>query len=179
MTYNFYDRRHGLCPSGLRRDERTQRPNSGFTLIELLVVMLMVGMLSSIALPTLFSQVNKAKETEAQLSLNALKKNQYIFYLVNGNFTSDLGALTFPHAETKHYQYGIEDLSNYSALNGRLHLALSKQKAMRSYASVVYFEGDQLTECSLFAMDVSLEDSAIEILRFIFEAVANYRQYCP
>ena len=53
--------------------------NKGFTLIELLVVVLIIGILASIALPQYYRAVNRAKFAEADVIIDAFKKNAAIY----------------------------------------------------------------------------------------------------
>lgn len=147
----------------------------GFTIIETLVVITIMGILSAISLPFFMGQVNRAKETEAQIAVDFLKKNQYIFYLENNGFSDNLQELNFHETETENYVYLAQAHRN---LDGIVHIAMSKRKEMNSYASVVYLEGSQLEECNFFSMDISFEDSMFEIMRLVLRAVRDHEQYC-
>ena len=56
----------------------------GFTLIELLVVVLIIGILSSVALPQYQKAVGKARVAEAKVGLNALAKAGRLYFLETG-----------------------------------------------------------------------------------------------
>ena len=148
---------------------------SGFTIIETLITVVMIGLLSSLALPSFMSQVNRAKESEAKVNLSALKRSQYIFYLENAQFTNEIAQLTFPNPETEYYSYFVQ---GYPQLNGMVHLAFSKTKGMKSYGSVLHLRDGQLEECGLFPLNISQEHGDLEIAEFLFDAIKNYEQYC-
>merc|ERR1712185_736353 len=52
----------------------------GFTLVELMIVIVIVGILSSVALPNFLSQQDKARATEAKQGISAILKSAYSEY---------------------------------------------------------------------------------------------------
>ena len=61
----------------------------GFTLIELLVVVLIIGILSSIALPQYTKAVEKARATEAMSWLSDYVTAQNVYHMAQGSFSKD------------------------------------------------------------------------------------------
>lgn len=53
---------------------RTMNNRSGFTLLEILVVIIIVGVLASVAMPTLFRNVERSRSTEALNTLGVMKR---------------------------------------------------------------------------------------------------------
>ena len=79
------------------------KKNAGFTLIELLVVVLIIGILSSIALPQYQRAVNKARGTEALVAGKALSDAQNIYFLANTQYTSDETNLDVQYPTLKYF----------------------------------------------------------------------------
>ncbi|NJK41558.1 MAG: prepilin-type N-terminal cleavage/methylation domain-containing protein [Acaryochloridaceae cyanobacterium SU_2_1] len=67
--------------------------NKGFTLIELLVVVIIIGILAAVALPSMLSQANKAREAGAQSQLGAINRAQQSYRLENTSFATTSAAL--------------------------------------------------------------------------------------
>lgn len=63
---------------------------SGFTLIELLMVTIIVGILSSLAILTVFGQVQKAQEVEAVTSIRDMNRRQQEAYQERNDFAKSL-----------------------------------------------------------------------------------------
>ncbi len=66
----------------------------GFTLIELLVVVLIIGILSSIALPQYKRAVKKSRMAELQVAADAIAKKMTLYYMENGNYDGDFFGAT-------------------------------------------------------------------------------------
>ena len=64
----------------------------GITLLELLVVLAMVGIVTSLALPSFQRQVARTYRTEAMTALLALQNAEETFYLRHGMYTADVAA---------------------------------------------------------------------------------------
>merc|ERR1712216_1007907 len=58
----------------LNRKKGRNLIEKGFTLVELMIVIVIVGILSSVALPNFLSQTSKAKGVEAKSQMSAITK---------------------------------------------------------------------------------------------------------
>jgi len=67
----------------LNRKKSKNVLQKGFTLVELMIVIVIVGVLSSVALPNFLSQTEKAKATEAKTAGSAAVKTMTAQYLEN------------------------------------------------------------------------------------------------
>ncbi len=92
----------------------------GFTLIELLVVVLIIGILSSVALPQYTKAVRKARIAEARVILRALANagDLYILESGNSNWTSWEELSIEVPTESRNWEFEGEEC--VSGINGKL-----------------------------------------------------------
>jgi type IV pilus assembly protein PilA len=88
--------------------------HQGFTLIELLVVIIIIGILSSIALPGFLNQAGRARGSEATSGLGSLHRGLQAFRFQSGAFTDDLSRLDVKLSQ-KFYAYDITLLDSNNA----------------------------------------------------------------
>jgi type IV pilus assembly protein PilE len=81
-----------------------KRGAHGFSLVELMIVIAIVGILSSLALPSYRDYVTRARLTEAFTALGAAQASAEQFWSNEHTFAGFDGALSFP-ANTSNFSY--------------------------------------------------------------------------
>jgi type IV pilus assembly protein PilA len=132
-------------------NRKNNKKDAGFTLIELLVVVIIIGVLAAIALPSLLSQVSKARQTEGKNNIGAVNRAQQSYYLENANkFAATLADLAIGIKDkTENYEYDIDPSADFQ---WSLNKASSKAIKIKSYAGITYTikQGtESLTQASL------------------------------
>ncbi len=81
----------------------------GFTLMELLVVVLIIGILSSVALPRYQLAVRKTKASAALAFSEKLSDAQSLYFLANGAYPPDMESLDITVPVVKPYMFMLGD----------------------------------------------------------------------
>lgn len=109
------------------------RRRRGFSLIEVMVVVAIIGVIASIALPSLQSYVWRARRNEAFLNLNGIYKSQKTYLVENGRYGSTFEEIGFEISgatmvdpttiQSRFYTYTLQPIAvdgvpnaNYSAV---------------------------------------------------------------
>lgn len=128
----------------LYRNLLIKTTDKGFTLIELLVVIIILGVLSAVALPSLLNQVGKAREVEAKETLSSLGASQQAYFFEQGNFADQLEKLDLV-INGREYNYPQPSINSSSGATQVIHEAdainpINENK--RDYAmGVIYDSG--------------------------------------
>ena len=72
----------------------SRKEEEGFTLVELIVVVMIIGILSSIAIPSFMSAGDKAKQQEASTLISSYIKAAQSFYIENSSRVQNAGDLS-------------------------------------------------------------------------------------
>lgn len=151
------------------------KSDRGFTLLELTVVLVIGGILSAIALPTLMSQASKAKQAEAKTYVGSLNHGQQAYFLEHSAFTDDLAALGIGlRTKGTNYRYSIvvEDEGASLAADGSgadlaaVHYAEALGPGLKPYvgmaAVVATSVGDKVIETMICEANQPTEGKAAQ-----------------
>ncbi|MBO1346254.1 MAG: type IV pilin-like G/H family protein [Hormoscilla sp. GUM202] len=130
-----------------------KKQDKGFTLIELLVVIIIIGILSSIALPSFLGQANKAKQSEAKAYVGSMNRAQQAYYLEKGELSDNLDILGLSiQTKTANYTYGITDGGTGSSAVTNWGTAIDKNAVLKSYVGGVNRGGSTVAVATTFTV---------------------------
>ena len=111
----------------------------GFTLIELLVAIIIVGVLTTVALPSFLSQVGKARGSEAKSNLGSINRAQQSYRFDNATFAPDLSTLNTSGMQVSgnYYQYSVTGSAGIATAQANPY-----SNDLRAYASGVAQSSD-------------------------------------
>ncbi|NEQ29761.1 MAG: prepilin-type N-terminal cleavage/methylation domain-containing protein [Leptolyngbya sp. SIO4C5] len=116
----------------------------GFTLIELLVVIIVLGILSAIALPTLLNQAQRAKQADAQSKVGAILRGQQAYYMEHSQFANRLEDLGIGISPSASYHYDSDHFKAHQTLSGqRVDGARARalpQNNLKGYTGKIWIE---------------------------------------
>lgn len=124
-----------LCQTFLAKNTE-----QGFTLIELLVVIIITGILTAVALPSLLNQIGKAREIEAKEALSSIGLAQQAYFFEKRQFATSLSELKIT-VTGEYYNYLPPVVT--SAPSKVIHVAdaiNATNQNTRDYAIGVYFQ---------------------------------------
>ncbi len=141
--------------------------NQGFTLIELLVVVVIVGVLSAIALPSLTAQIGKAREAEAKTNLGVIARAQQAYHYENQAFYNGLNMENFIEVNLTG-QYYTYTADNTASQVKAIHTAYANDPQIsnaRDYSTGIYYDSGifSKTICVAFSVDNDGTSSSVVV----------------
>ena len=89
----------------------TKQNKKGFTLIEVLVVVLIIGILTSIALPQYTKSVEKSRAMKAVSALKDILTAQQAYYTTYGKYAEDLSELDVDVPIPDGFEIAVQSIS--------------------------------------------------------------------
>ena len=85
------------------------KKQNGFTLVELMVVLVIIGILSSMAIPKFMGLANKTKATECKVVLTQIHTLQSIYHMENTSYAKSNTTVGFkPPVGKSNYEYTVQ-----------------------------------------------------------------------
>ena len=72
---------------------RMKRLRRGFSLLEVMIVVVIIGILATLAYPSLEGYLQRSKQTEAKVGLSAVYTAQKIYFAINQTYADSLSNL--------------------------------------------------------------------------------------
>jgi type IV pilus assembly protein PilA len=91
------------------KDVRGLKNESGFSLVELMVVVAIIGILASLAIPSVGKYMAKARQSEAKTQLSSMYTAEKAFYAEYTGYHSMFGAIGYSPEGKLRYMVGMGD----------------------------------------------------------------------
>ncbi|HUK55788.1 MAG TPA: prepilin-type N-terminal cleavage/methylation domain-containing protein [Nitrospiria bacterium] len=89
------------APRGRRKNQ------GGFTLLEVMAVGVIIGILAGVAIPTYLSYLKRARQVEAPVALNEVKRLEAMYFAFNGGYGT-LNVIGYQSSELRYYTVTLE-----------------------------------------------------------------------
>lgn len=111
---------------------RNRQPRRGFTLVELLIVVAIIGVLSTIGIPTFRKMIQKSRQAEAKTMLGGLYTSEAAFYAEWGLYGGNLRGIGFDVD-------GLDYSSNHGRYPGTYHVGFPESGACNVYIQIYQY----------------------------------------
>lgn len=110
-----------------------RKSQSGFSLVELMVVVAIIGILASIAIPSINKYMAKARQSEAKTNLSSLYTAEKAFFTEYNTFDSRFAAVGYTPEGQLRYNIGFTGGTQATAANGYNTAPANTQIAANAY----------------------------------------------
>ena len=121
----------------------------GFTLVEISIVIIILAIITSLVFPSYRKLVNKAKQTEAKTTLQAIYTAQKLYFAENDKYAADLSDLDIEIPSDARYSYSGSALDNSFSAKAESNLdqdpaldtwSINEQKVLENTINDLYEE---------------------------------------
>lgn len=129
----------------LQMFSKLRKSQKGFSLVELMVVVAIIGVLASIAVPSINKYLAKARQTEAKTQLSSLYTSEKAFYAEYTTYDSRFPAIGYSPEGQLRYNVGFSAVHNRATANNGYNAAAADIVAVKGYCG----NGTMENNCAL------------------------------
>ena len=138
----------------------------GFTLIELLVVVIIVGVMSVVALPSLIAQVGKAREAEAKNNLGVVSRAQQAYHFehqafFNGN---DISSFIEVGLSSQNYFYTADTTASANKAIHHAYAINPRISNARDFSTGTYYNAGLYSQTLCVATGVDSDGTTSSVI---------------
>ncbi len=121
-------------PSPIEDVKTSREPVKTSSVLAVLTLEVIIALLASIALPSMFSMVSKAKQAEGKQNIGVLNRAQQAYYLENNAFTNSVETLGVGiKTQTENYKYSIR-----ATPKAIFNYGVARNNTIKSYVGGVF-----------------------------------------